>query len=442
MNIKKLFQETFPVVMLFTALFSVTACSDDDDDNEGSGNNETEIRDLTEDMVLQRYAVESIMANLANAQTTDTMGFDLTGKSYEPTIGQVRDEARPLERSVLVEDEVDASLKFRNLVANDDLVQETSDGYIIDLSNLDYRLDGKKQNVGKLTYHRMTDGSCEAYADVEMPSIPKLQRITYVTKAQWGSNGWEEDGSWTSPCLFGQVWYNISQNLYYVCVVQSKSDTDGWLINVQTGRSNMYYKVAGNEGDKGAWKPQHPVSKAAVEGFVNLCINSTYYDMKHAIRKKYPNKIFPPVPVRHGKGESCNWSNYGYLHTTDGDDGFGTTQKGYGHYVGDLGNDNPKDYDTPGSGPEVQIIRDGWEGCYHFWKARHCRNQEYYCMAPRAHYKSSRYWHTTNYVYTRFEDSDFCDGKAWKYCYTANGYSFRANPPSGFRLVFDPDTDM
>ena len=88
MNIKKLFQETFPVVMLFTALFSVTACSDDDDNNEGSGNNETEIRDLTEDMVLQRYAVESIMANLANAQTTDTMASTSRARAMSPPLAR------------------------------------------------------------------------------------------------------------------------------------------------------------------------------------------------------------------------------------------------------------------------------------------------------------------------------------------------------------------
>ena len=440
MNIRmrNLYRCTLAIGMLAGCAFGAVSCSDNDDtDDPGK---EQQGKRITMEMIAQQDAVECVLLNLAGVEPQDTTGIDFEGPHYEPVIGKVRDESQTTERSVLVDDEVEASLKFCDLVSNDDFVKETADGYVIDLTDLDYRLDGRKQKLGKLTYHRSTDGTCMGYADVDIACVPQLQRITYLTKEQWGSNGWDDDGHWESPCLFGQVWYNQTQGLKYVCVVESRSDTDGWLINVQAGRSNMYSTLADNEGDKGAWKPQHPVAKVAIENYVKLCIDAKYYDMKQALRKKYPNEIFPPVPIRHGKGQKCEWGNYGYLHTTDGDDGFGTSKKGYGHWVGDLGSDNPKDYDTPGDGPEVIIIRDAWFGSYAWVPARKHRKQEHYCMAPRARYDSKRYWYTRSYVYTTFENSDYCDGMNKKYPYTANGYKFRGTPPAGFGIkpIYDP----
>ena len=440
MNIRmrNLYRCTLAIGMLAGCAFGAVSCSDNDDtDDPGK---EQQGKRITMEMIAQQDAVECVLLNLAGVEPQDTTGIDFEGPHYEPVIGKVRDESQTTERSVLVDDEVEASLKFCDLVSNDDFVKETADGYVIDLTDLDYRLDGRKQKLGKLTYHRSTDGTCMGYADVDIACVPQLQRITYLTKEQWGSNGWDDDGHWESPCLFGQVWYNQTQGLKYVCVVESRSDTDGWLINVQAGRSNMYSTLADNEGDKGAWKPQHPVAKVAIENYVKLCIDAKYYDMKQALRKKYPNEIFPPVPIRHGKGQKCEWGNYGNLHTTDGDDGFGTSKKGYGHWVGDLGSDNPKDYDTPGDGPEVIIIRDAWFGSYAWVPARKHRKQEHYCMAPRACYDSKRYWYTRSYVYTTFENSDYCDGMNKKYPYTANGYKFRGTPPAGFGIkpIYDP----
>ncbi len=434
---KNLSKKCSVFLLLAVCLFWAASCKDDDD----NGNNNGEKRKgITMEMMAQQDAVECVLLSLAGVEREDTSAIEFEGKRFEPTIGKMPDESQPSIRAVQADDEIEAALKFQALVSDNDFVKETDDGYVIDLTKLDYRLDGRKQSLGKLTYHRCTDGSCLAYADVDIECIPLLRRINYLSKEQWDSNGWDEYGSWESPCLFGQVWYNNSQGLYYVCVLESRSDTDGWLINVQPGRSNMYNTVASNEGDKGAWEPQHPVSKVAIEHYVKLCIDGQYYDIKQELRKRFPNKIFPPVPIRHGKGEECKWKDYGYLHVNDGDDGFGTSQKGYGHWVGDIGNGKIDDYLKPGEGPEVLIIRDGWESDYAGWPARNYRKQEVYCMAPRAKYDSKRYWHTKKYVYWEFENSDYCDWMDQKYPYTANGYSFRGTPPSGFgtKPVFDP----
>ena len=438
----KMFKCALAIGMLAGCAFGAVSCSDDDDiDDPGK---EQQGKRVTAEMVAQKAAVESILLNLAGVEPQDTTGIDFEGQRYEPVIGKVRDESQQSERSVLADDEIEASLKFRALVSNEDFVEETADGYVIDLTDLNYRLDGRKQQLGKLTYHRSTDGTCMGYADVDIACVPQLQRITYLTKEQWGSNGWDENGSWESPCLFGQVWLNVINGHKYVCVLESGPNSDGWLINVQAGRGDFdsYWRLDRDEGQKGAWYPDHHVAKIAIENYVKLCIDARYYDMKQALRKQYPNEIFPPVPIRHGKGQECSWSNYGWLHTNDGDDGFGTSMKGYGHWVGDLGNDNPKDYDTPGAGPEVLIIRDAWYGSYAVWPARNWRHQEVYCMAPRARYDSNRYWWTKSYVYWSFGNSDYCDWMDGKYPYTANGYSFRGTPPAGFGVepIFDPAT--
>lgn len=431
MKRKNLFHWLLGLCVGAICVIGVTSCSDDDLDGKTD-----HPKGITVEMEAQRDAVEHVLNNIADVALQDTVALEFTGKRFTPIIGRVRDESQPSERAVLCDDEMEASLMFRALVGNEDFVEETADGYIIDLTSLDYRLDGRKESLGTLTYHRATDGSCLGYADVDIACVPLLSRITYLTSDQWGSNGWDEDGGWESPCLIGQVWLNTSQGLYYLCVKESTSETDGWLINVQYGRSNMYSQLDSDENNKGAWDPSHPVSEQAVERFVNFCIDSRYYDMKQAIRKKYPGKVFPAVPKSHGKGQKCEWDCWPIA--KDGDDGFGTSQKGYGHWVG--GNHPEDTWYKPGDGPEVLIIRDAWYGSYAGWPARSYRKQSVYCMAPRARYDSSRYWYTKSYVYWTFENSDYCNWMNQKFVYTANGYSFRGNPPAGFGKapVFDP----
>ena len=438
---RNLFKCALAIGMLTGCALGAVSCSDnDDDDNPGK---EQQGKDVTAEMVAQQNAVESVLLNLAGVEPQDTTGIDFEGQRYEPVIGKVRDESQPSERSVLADDEIEASQNFCALVRNNDFVKETTDGFVIDLTDLNYRLDGRKQKLGKLIYHRATDGSCLGYADVDIACVPQLQRITYLTKEQWGSNGgWDRDNyGWESPCLFGQVWYNRIENLYYVCVTESQSNTEvGWLINVQAGRGSEYEVLESNEGDMGAWKPKHAASCGAIQNYVKLCMDGKYYDMKQALRKRYPNEIFPPVPIVHGKGD-CIWKDNRNQHE-DGDDGFGTTVKGFAHWVGNK-SDYPNYSWNNANGNEVLIIQNAWEGSWSLDWLRHWRNQQVYCLRPRARYDSDRHWWTKSYIYTLIKDCDYGDWIANKFVYTANGYSFTTNPPAGFgsEPVFDPATE-
>ena len=403
----------------------------DNADNVG-GQDATPTRPVTLEMMQQREALRNVLALLAGVELDDVSSIDLEGQTYTPVIGWNYGLKDSSVRAVQVRDAIDAELQFCSLVGgSSDLVAETDDGYLIDLTNLDCRTDGKRQSLGTLTFHRATTNKNVGYADIDIACIPGLKRILYLTDNQARFNGWTPSG-WQSPCLLGQVWRK--GNTYYLCVKESTAFADGWLINVQPGRSDNYSIVAGNEGNKGAWSPRNVVSREAVESFVYFCMNQAYYDMRQEIIKRYPGKVFPYVPKPHGKGETCSWSNYGNT-----DDGFGTKNVGYAHWVG--GNEKlNSSYYSPGSGPEVLIVRRGWMGDYAWVPARDYRHQEVFCMAPRHETGTKTYWYTKTYVYTVFEDSDYCDWHESKYPYTANGFSFRGNPPSGFgnSAVFDP----
>lgn len=392
-------------------------------------------RPVTLRMIQQREALANVLAVLAGVEPADTTGIDFEGQTYTPTVGQPFGSASSGERMVRVFNVSDAELKFRSLVGGStDLVTETADGFLIDLTGLDCRQDGKRQDLGTLTYHRSTTSDRTGYADIDIACIPKLKRIVYLTEKQEkqsNPNGWTPSG-WQSPCLLGQVWRRGDN--YYLCVKESTALTDGWLVNVQAGRGNNYSVVADNEGNKGAWSPRNVVSREAVECFVFFCMNDTYYDMRMAIVNRYPGKVFPYVPIPHGKGAACNWSTY-----DNTDDGFGTQRHGYAHWVG--GNEAlDKSYESPGTGPEVLIVRRGWLGDYAWIPARDYRHQEVFCMAPRHQTGTNCYWYTKTYVYTVFANADYCDWLDRKYPYTANGFSFRADPPGGFgnSAVFDP----
>ena len=413
-------------VLLMTAFASCTG----NEDNNGGELKPTTGRAVTLEMVQQRQALHNVLSALAGVTVNDTLGIDFERQTYKPVIGVEYFDEDPGQRVVEVYNENDAELQFCSLVGGShDLVKETADGYMIDLTHLDCRQDGKVQNLGTLTFHRSTDEMTAGYADVDIACIPTLKRIVYLPTGIF--NGWSGSG-WESPCLVGQVWQKRGN--YYLCVIESTPYSDGWLINVQPGRGNMYSIVAENEKNKGAWTPQNVVSRDAVQAFVYFCIDAQFYDMKQAIIRRYPGKVIPFVPIAHGKGQDCSWDHY-----TNPDDGFGTKRQGYAHWVGGDSELGPM-YDAPGDGPEVLIVRNGWIGDYAWIPARSYRNMEMFCMAPRHGTKSLSYWWTNTYVYTRFEDEDFCDWLAQKYPYTANGFSFRDAPPSGFgnSPVYDP----
>ena len=127
---------TIAMMLLLTAGFA--ACSDSDDENNNGGTTPGVKRGLTEEQMMQRTAVASVLNKLTGENFCDTTDVDFEGRTYEPTIGVVRNESRPSERSIQVSSASLAEGYFRSLAGGaSELITETDDGCKIDLTNLD-----------------------------------------------------------------------------------------------------------------------------------------------------------------------------------------------------------------------------------------------------------------------------------------------------------------
>ncbi len=409
---------------------AMVSCSDDDKEDKEETPEE---RSLTDEASSQQEAVLSVIKHFSGQQLPDTLNSEIISATYEPQYGLTLDESDANTRSVVVVDAADAERNFTTLVPyNSGLLKETMDGYFIDLNKLKCMSDGSEVNFGTLTFHKNGDGSCVSYADVNIPAMPHLQRINYITKKSLNENAGFE-----SPCVSGSVW--LYDGHYYLCVRESlgpwnQAGIRGWLINIQPGTGDMYSWLESNEGRAGAWKPSHHVEGDGITSFIAWLANEDNYDIKQDIIAKYPGKVIPYEPVEHtSKNTDCEWGNWG-----NSANGFGTKRQGWIHWVGG-DEDRGSSFFSPGSGPEVLIIRDAWEGSYHAGKCRWWRNAEAYCLAPRCKADNgSMYFWTWSYVYSRFEYCDFADWFVEKFPYTANGFSFTSSVPSGFSLVYDP----
>lgn len=252
-----------------------------------SGPTEEEMELDADRVEAERFAVMEILHNLADVRfPSDFEGnIDIESTTYEPTIGSVRDASQPMTRSVRVDSASDSEEYFRSMVFDGTFIRTTSDGCIIDLTGLDIREDGRKQDFGTLTFHRGGDGSNVGYAEVRIPCIPHLERIDYKTKEQWGENGYE------SPCILGDIYFG--KGVYWICVDESESaDEKGVLVNLEPGYGTLHHLLwdANYEADNDCFPKLNDI-----KAYLRLCAADWYASKKRRIinNPKYTNKIFP-----------------------------------------------------------------------------------------------------------------------------------------------------
>lgn len=252
-----------------------------------SGPTEEEMELDADRVEAERFAVMEILHNLADVRfPSDFEGnIDIESTTYEPTIGSVRDASQPMTRSVRVDSASDSEEYFRSMVFDGTFIRTTSDGCIIDLTGLDIREDGRKQDFGTLTFHRGGDGSNVGYAEVRIPCIPHLERIDYKTKEQWGENGYE------SPCILGDIYFG--KGVYWICVDESESaDEKGVLVNLEPGYGTVHHLLwdANYEADNDCFPKLNDI-----KAYLRLCAADWYASKKRRIinNPKYTNKIFP-----------------------------------------------------------------------------------------------------------------------------------------------------
>ena len=207
-----------------------TSCSDD---NEGE---QTDSRIVTEggkifvpDSLLtdlERYQLACQSAVIGTMRTLaglNDVAPDVTSQTYEPAYGSSLDGDGSAVRVVKSGSTAEAELLFRSIASLDSadaqrMVIPTPDGYQLDLRNLPILPDGKTFTLGTLTFHRDGGPRRYGYVEVDIPCIPHLERIDYLSAEAFPDNG-------NSPYQLGDVvWVSSSSGLcsgYYVCVANN-----------------------------------------------------------------------------------------------------------------------------------------------------------------------------------------------------------------------------
>jgi len=407
------------LALLFVVMSLATGCKDNDDtlpvETEENGPEKEDVIDPEEQRVgNERNGVMTLLYNLADVEFEKEFedDIDFENTTYEPTIGLDRDPANPLVRSVKVESADYCERIFRSLVDDDTFIRETDDGCIIDMSNLNCRADGKKQNFGTLTFHRGNGSDNVGYADVNIRCIPKLQRIVYLTKEQWGENA-----NWESPCEWGDVY--LGDNHYWICVRESqgsnekKKELRGVLVNIQQGRGDYYYS-----GYDEVWDAKPVPEVQDIYDYLSLCGNEEFLTQKKRICKKLPNKVFPGLAWNFGK-------DYMILEIGSEDEGFANKESGYIFHNGisEQALMNPKF-------SEAHIFYYYYRDKYKLFKGKK-RHQKYVSLPSKCMYLDQ----VENRNYDSWGDGGFRNLRCYSYPYTLSAKPFWGKVPSGFTLV-------
>ncbi len=191
------------IVLAACALLCLNACVK----NETSKSNAKNIKQLEDNAIL------TVLGNLTGQST-----LNFADKSYQATYGTVLDESNPGERSIKVQSEAFSKNSFLSIAGFSSLIEETSDGMVLDLT-------GRK--FGKLTFHEGS-GTNSGYVDVDIRCIPGLNRISFKTKDQWGLNDDEK-----SIFTYGEVLRDPQNGYHYLVIYEPSMHLPGLMISVQ-----------------------------------------------------------------------------------------------------------------------------------------------------------------------------------------------------------------
>ena len=420
--------------LLFAALLAISlagfiACSDSDDNNSSEPTPTTETGVNAD----QRIALASVLNTLTGQEFSDTADIDFENRVFEPAYGELRDHSRLWEHCVKVRSAVLSEAYFRALICDTTLMKDTDDGCVIDMTSLDTHSSGRKQNFGKLTFHRGSGADNVGYVDVEIPCIPGLERITYKTPEQWGDNGGFE-----SPISYGEVFFG--DGLYWICVREATgphSALCGVLVNIQPGKGEDWEPIYDTSRDKwAAWRPKnhcHRDSKSAILDYINLCgdVNLKRHK-KRIMAKPFGTKVFPRGNLWHYVDGT--W----ILNSSIAGGGFGDLEHdGYCHWA-------HEPWDIHG----IAIVIDAWEDSYRSSRARWWRRCRFCCTAvnnekaeePDARMASGT-WYRQDVSGFRYFDFWYTDPEDFYHflnstlVYTARTEMFTTNIPAGFTKV-------
>ncbi len=208
---------------------SVTSCKDDDDEKIDerivTEDGKTYVPDslLTEQERYQMACQSAVISTMRSLAGLENITPDVVNETHEPTYGMTLDDAGATVRVVKSGSTAEAELLFRSIAGLDSadavrMYTPTADGYLLDLRNLPILPDGKTFTLGTLTFHRDGGPRRYGYVEVDIPCIPHLERIDYLSPDAFPDNG-------NSAYQLGDVvWVPASSGLcsgYYVCVADN-----------------------------------------------------------------------------------------------------------------------------------------------------------------------------------------------------------------------------
>ncbi len=221
-------------IVLFAAVFAITACGDDNDgDYGGSGEELTEanhwgLSDAEWTEWLKQEALQADSMNIAYIlrQLCDIEEDALGNKKYTPKYGEILDLARPGVYTLADSTAEEAEKRFWWLLP----------GTLADSlqTNFPGRLEYVTAN-GSVRYEPGDGVDALGTRYVDIPEIPEVEKIMIIPVDYWHNN----DSS--SPFTIGSVWQEKSTGYKYVCVRERGGGQKGIMVTYDGGWSGLDY---------------------------------------------------------------------------------------------------------------------------------------------------------------------------------------------------------
>ena len=267
----------------------VAACSDSDSDSDSGKTEEQKAEE-------QQAAYDAFWDVVSQLVSTADITADYAGKTFEPTIGTA-DATNATTRIVATNTAAVAAERFDALIGSQGKVTESTQTYT-----------WSADNVGTMTYTKVTDGSAWATVDVNIAAVPHLQKIIYREPGT-GDNG--QFGDYKAWYRFGDVVARTvdGQTEYWICVrpaftYEGKEDSHWVCVNclptanvfsVDGSNSKKYWVPTGIGTDTEDMKNFAEMLYAIYypdTWETNIVNGATYFQDFKSDNLKYHNKYF------------------------------------------------------------------------------------------------------------------------------------------------------
>lgn len=411
------------ILILLLVLGTTAACSDDEekvDERIVTEDGKTYVPDslLTD---LERYqlacqsAVISTMRNLAGLESVTP---DVVNETHEPTYGTTLDDAGATVRVMKCESTAAAELSFRAIAGLDSadavrMYTPTADGYLLDLRNLPILPDGKTFTLGTLTFHRDGGPRRHGYVEVDIPCIPHLERIDYLSPDAF------PDNAGNSAYQIGDIVrvYSGYSTGYYLCV-QTYAYNDGWLVHLCINAPGGDQTVNADGDNEGCWYPYNKTKDSCIPETKE----TTIYDMTNAYCNficDHQAKVANIKTFLEGKALNMKPTLSNCLHHIF-PEGF-NNDKGVPFVSWDK--------------RDAAIWYDGYVTDEYAWSPPYNYRQGFFCWVSY----NVRYWKNASYKYVTDSDWNNTFYKRWNY--TMNAIRFRSDPIPNSKLEYSPLND-